>query len=85
MVGSTCKDSTGLVSEMMDHRVSIIKHWKVKFHLSICEFCRHYKEQLETLRGLTQKLEKDTPEMEDQGTLKAFAKERMKRLLDEKK
>ena len=82
---SNCKDTTPLVSEAMDHRLSIIKQWKVKFHLALCEFCRHYKDQLETVRNLAQGLKKGEPEIDDESPLKPSARERMKKLLDENK
>ena len=47
-----CKKIAPLVSEAMDHPVSIVKQWKIKFHLLLCEFCHYYKEQLETVRNL---------------------------------
>lgn len=80
---SNCKDTTQLVSEAMDHRISITKQWKVKFHLAICEFCRHYKEQMETLRNLAGCLKKEGPEIGDENQLKSSAREKMKKLLDD--
>ena len=80
---SNCKNTTQLVSEAMDHRVSIIKQWKIKFHLALCEYCRHYKEQLETVRNLARGLKKEDPEIDDESQLKSSAKERMKKLLDD--
>ncbi len=81
---STCKDTTQLVSEEMDHRISITKQWKIKFHLAICEFCRHYKEQMETLRNLAGYLNKEGSKIGNENQLKSSAKERMKKLLDDK-
>jgi predicted anti-sigma-YlaC factor YlaD len=82
---SKCKDTTQLVSEAMDHRVSIVKQWKIKFHLVLCEFCRHYKEQLETVRNMAQGFKKDEPGIDDKGQLNSSAKERMKNLLNKDK
>ena len=82
---STCKDTTALISEMMDHNVSLTKRWRIKFHITLCEYCRHYQAQLETLRILSRGLEKKAPDMESQGSLKEDAKERMKKLIDNSK
>ena len=80
---SNCKDTTQLVSEAMDHRVSILKKWKIKFHLVLCEFCRHYKEQVETVRNLARGLKKGDLEIDGESQLKSSARERMKKLLDD--
>ena len=82
---SKCKDTTQLVSEAMDHHVSITKQFKIKFHLLLCEFCRHYKEQLETVRGVAKGLKKDELDIGDDSQLDASAKERMKKLLNKDK
>ena len=80
-----CKNIAPLVSESMDHRISLTKRWKIKFHLALCKFCRQikYLEQLETIRSLARGLNKEDLEMKGQGALKSDSKERMKKLLDE--
>jgi len=82
---SNCKDTTQLVSEAMDHRVTMAKQWKIKFHLALCEFCRHYKEQLETVRNLARGFIKEGSEIDGESQLKSSARERMKKLLDDNK
>lgn len=82
---SNCKDTTQLVSEQMDHRVSIFKQFKIKFHLLLCEFCRHYKEQLKAIRGVAKGLKKDELDIDEDSRLDSSAKERMKNLLNENK
>ena len=42
----TCKDTSPLISEMMDHRVSFIKRLKIRIHLALCGVCLYYKGQL---------------------------------------
>ena len=81
----SCKNIAKLVSESMDHRVSITKRWKIKFHLALCEFCRHYKEQLETVRNLARGFIKEGSEIDGESQLKSSARERMKKLLDDNK
>ena len=45
----TCKEASPLISEMMDHRVSLWTRLRVKIHLAMCKFCGYYRRQLETL------------------------------------
>ena len=52
----TCRDTTPLISEMMDHSLPLGKRLRLKFHLAICDVCSFYKEQLETIRALARKL-----------------------------
>ena len=59
---SKCNDTTELISESMDYPISTYKRWRVGFHLALCEYCREYKNQLETLRQLAQGLERETPD-----------------------
>lgn len=80
---SNCKDTTQIVSESMDRRVSIAKQCKIKFHLALCEFCRYYKEQLETIRDLARGLKKEGSEVDPESQLNASARERMKNLLND--
>jgi len=82
-----CKNVAKLVSESMDHRLSLTKRWKIKFHLALCKFCRQirYPEQLETIRNLAQGLKKEDLEIDDESRLKSSSKERMKKLLNKNK
>jgi predicted anti-sigma-YlaC factor YlaD len=80
---SNCKDTTQIVSESMDHRISILKQCKIKFHLELCEFCRHYREQLEAIRDLARGLKKEGSEVDPESQLKSSSRERMKNLLKE--
>ena len=79
-----CKNIAPLVSESLDHPISITKRWKIKFHLALCEFCRKikYLEQLETIRSLAQALDKEDLEIDPESQLKSSARERMKKLLN---
>ena len=56
---TTCKDTSSVISEMMDHPVSPAKYWRTKIHLAMCGVCRYYKTQLETLTRLTNELSND--------------------------
>ena len=80
-VGSTCKDTSALVSESMDHKVSASKRLRIRFHLILCEFCRYYKEQLTTIRKVAQGLDEASLDQEASKPLKEDAKEKMKKMI----
>ncbi|GJL78784.1 MAG: hypothetical protein NPINA01_17730 [Nitrospinaceae bacterium] len=82
-----CQNTAKLVSESMDHRISITKRWRIKFHLALCKYCRQikYQEQLQTIRSLAKGLKEKDLEIDDDTQLKTSSKERMKRLVDGEK
>jgi hypothetical protein len=58
----TCRDTSPIISEMMDHRVSFLQYLSVKIHLAICMSCQYYKTQLETVNLLANELgNEDSP------------------------
>ncbi len=79
---SKCKDTTELISENMDHTISVFKRWRMGFHLALCKYCREYKAQLETLRQMALGLEKAVPDRAPQASLKPDSKERMKQIIE---
>lgn len=79
---SKCTDTTRLISEDLDRPKSASRWLKVGFHLALCEYCQEYKTQLETLRKLTQDLEKEVPTMEGQGEMKQESKEKLKKIIE---
>lgn len=50
MLKMTCRDTSPLISEMMDHDVALWKRLRVKIHLKMCDVCQHYQNQLLVLR-----------------------------------
>jgi hypothetical protein len=61
----TCRDTTPLISEVMDHSLPFGKSLRLKIHLAICGVCCFYKRQLETIHALAQKLgREDAPTQE---------------------
>jgi len=78
----SCEDTSPLISEMMDHRVSLCTRVRVKIHLALCEFCGYYKNQLETLRRLARRLGQEESESLSESTLSAACKERMKQRIE---
>ena len=58
----TCRDTSSVISEMVDHPVSPAKYWRAKIHLVMCRVCRYYENQLKILTQLTYKLaDKNSP------------------------
>jgi hypothetical protein len=77
----TCQDTSPLISEMMDHRVSLFKRLKIKIHLSLCGVCLYYKKQLEVIRNLSKNLgREDFPANADEN-LPEEAKQKIKKMI----
>lgn len=79
---SRCKDTTELISENMDHNISVFKRWRMGFHLALCKYCRKYRAQLETLRRMTRSLDKEVPDTVSQVSLKPDSKEKIKQIIE---
>ena len=81
----TCKDTSPLISEMMDHRVSFTKRLKIKIHLALCEVCLYYKEQLGIIRNLSQNLGQEDFPVNTNKTLPLESKEKIKKMIEASK
>jgi hypothetical protein len=79
---SKCKDTTELISENMDHPISVFKRLRMGFHLVLCKYCRKYRKQLETLRKMTLGLGKEAADVNPQASLKPDSKERLKKIIE---
>lgn len=77
----TCQDTSPLISEMMDHRVSFIKRLKIKIHLSLCEVCLYYKKQLEIIRGLSKNLGREDFPVNTDENLPPESKQKIKKMI----
>lgn len=79
----SCKIAARLISESLDHRLSIRQWLSLKTHLAVCDACLLYRKQLRSLQEIlghyTQSLAKLSSATEN--SLSAKAKERMKSLL----
>jgi len=75
---ATCRDTTPLISEMMDHTLPLGKRLRVRFHLAICDVCGCYKKQLETVRALARKLGKGEDPNQKKAVLSEEAKNKIK-------
>lgn len=77
----TCKDTSLLISEMMDRSLPLHDRWRIKLHLAMCEFCRYYQKQLEVLRKLSRYLGREDIQIYDTRFLSRERKEKIKSLL----
>ncbi len=74
----TCKDTTPLISELMDHHLPFGKRIRLKFHLAMCQVCRFYQNQLEVIRALARKLGGEETPSQQQEVLSEQAKTKIK-------
>ena len=73
----TCRDTTPLISEMMDHTLPLGKRLRVRFHLAICDVCGFYKKQLETVRALARQLGREEGLTQKEAVLSEEAKSKI--------
>ena len=81
----TCKDTSPIISEMMDHRVSFIKRLKIKIHLAMCEVCLYYKNQLKTISNLSKNLGREDFSVKEKETLSPESKKKIKEMIEASK
>ncbi len=51
-----CKEIAKLLSEQRDHELTLAQRLMMKFHLSMCVFCRRLASQLKFMERLTEKM-----------------------------
>ena len=73
-----CKDTTPLISELMDHNLPLGKRMRLKFHLALCTVCRFYQKQLEVIRSLARTLGGEEGSTQQDATLSENAKTKIK-------
>ena len=74
----TCEDTTPLISELMDHNLSLGKRLRLNFHLALCKVCRFYQKQLEIIRALARKLRAEEAPTQQKAVLSEQAKTKIK-------
>ena len=74
----TCKDTSPLISELMDHNLPLGKRLRLRFHLGMCGVCRFYQNQLEVIRALARKLAEDDAPTQKEVILSEQAKTKIK-------
>lgn len=47
-----CRNATRLLSEQQDHKLRPGERWLLRLHLLICDGCRNFGSQMQTLRQL---------------------------------
>ena len=52
----TCKQASKLVSQSLDRPLTWSEKVRLRLHLFICDPCRHFKQQLNTLRAALLKI-----------------------------
>ncbi|NWG86935.1 MAG: zf-HC2 domain-containing protein [Hydrogenophilaceae bacterium] len=77
----SCKETSLLVSQSRDRRLSWSERWAVRLHLWICEQCRRYQRQVAFFGWLAQKLEADPGPM-TQAELSEAARERIRKAIE---
>lgn len=55
MLKLTCKEASRLISQSMDHKLTIAQRSVLRLHLSVCEACTRFGAQLNTLRAAMRK------------------------------
>jgi len=59
-----CKQTSQLVSQSLDRRLSLRERIAVRVHLCICKYCRRFSRQLSairiSLRRMTESIEQDS-------------------------
>ena len=59
-----CKQSSQLISQSLDRKLTIKERFALKFHLLICRYCKRFSQQLKSLsvmlKGMTADVENDT-------------------------
>ena len=70
-----------MISEEMDHPLSFSRRVRLKIHFAICNLCRIYSKQLQTLRNLAQNLGKEDSQAIEKKTLSPDTKEKIQKYI----
>lgn len=47
----SCREASRLISDAMDRKLSRYEQVSLQFHLLLCHNCRHFRQQMATLRA----------------------------------
>jgi uncharacterized protein YcgI (DUF1989 family) len=78
----SCKETSLLVSQSLDRRLSWRERWGARLHLSICTACRRFKRQVEVLHRATREHAGGALEAVRRLTLSLDARARIRRALE---
>lgn len=56
----TCKQASQLISQSLEHPLSLSSRIKLRFHLFMCDACTRFNKQLGQLRIAVQRIRHDT-------------------------
>ncbi len=79
----SCRAVSQLVSESLDHDLSLSQNIEIKMHLFMCKFCSRFNKQLLSIRKACRENAELMGEGAEQGALCQEAKERIKRSLQQ--
>lgn len=74
----TCKDTSPLISELMDHNLPLGKRLRLRFHLGICGVCQIYEKQLKVIHALARKMGHEEAPSQQEAVLSEQAKTKIK-------
>jgi len=77
----SCEDTSPLISESMDHRISLGKKLRIKIHLAICGACQCYKTQLDIIKALARKMGNEDSALNKEVSLRPELKDKIKHSL----
>lgn len=85
----TCRETTSLISQSLDAKLSLRQRIAVRIHLFMCRFCSRFKKQLYFIRDATEWFNIDDNEGEDiqrlDESLTPESREKLKRIIAEKR
>lgn len=76
-----CKQTSVLVSQSLDRRLTLRERWAVRLHLLICVYCRRFLQQLKWMRKALHSWQQ-TEEYSHPVALSSAARERIAQHLD---
>ncbi|MEE9258803.1 MAG: hypothetical protein V3U37_04620 [Nitrospinaceae bacterium] len=74
----TCRDTTPLISELIDQTIPLGKRLRVRIQLGVCGVCSLYKKQLEIIQALARKLGSEAAPIQKEMVLSEQAKAKIK-------
>ena len=79
----TCDVTTQMISESLDHKISLRKRLKIRLHVMFCKLCRRYQRQVKTMHTLFElRLQGEEENTLPKGsTLTSEARDRIKQIL----
>ncbi len=77
----SCEQTSPLISESLDHPLSLCQKMRLKFHFLLCGVCKCYLDQLKTLGGLARCVGQEDAVVLKNEELRPEFKEQLKKTL----